>query len=344
MNARRVFSWLLILVAALSLAACEGADMTALSEAIATAVPATDVPGQAHRYGRTADALWANVDQDLVAAVAEALGVPLDEIVSRLESGESLQDIAASLGYTSDDLWALAENLIEQGLLNTTALDAGEEGVLQTYVQQAWAEVLGLSPEELAARLDAGETIGDIARSLGYTTDELWALMSEVRAAAVEQALADGVITEDQAAHLLEVGPRAQGAAGQGQGFQAQGETAGDGILSTYVQAAWAEALGLSLDELTARLEAGESLLSIALSMGLSAEEVQALMDEVRATAVEQALADGVITEEQAARLLEQGMSQAQHQHQTQPSADALPTPMGQGEMHNQRRGRRWSP
>ncbi len=343
MNARRVVHWLLLALVAFGLTACDGADMAELSEALATAAPATDVPGQAHRYGRAADALWANVDPDLAAAVAEALGVSLDEVLARLEAGESLQDIAASLGYTSEDLWALAEGLIEQGVLNTTALRA-QDGVLQTYIQQAWAEALGLSPEELAARLDAGETIGDIARSLGYTADELWALMSEVRAAAVEQALADGVITADQAAHLLEVGPRAQRAAGQGQGRQAQGAAAGDGVLSTYIQAAWAEALGLSLEELTARLDAGESLMSIALSMGLSAEEVQALMDDVRATAIEQALADGAITEEQAARWLEQGMTQAQHQHKGQPSADALPTPMGQGEMHNQRRGRRWSP
>jgi len=337
---RKVWLWLLTLVMALNLAACEGADLNDLSalttDAVATAVT------------QDIDIDWALVDENLRDAVAEALGITPEELLSRLEAGESLEDIAASLGYTSDDLWALAESLIEQGLLQLDALtqDARGDGVLQPYLVEAWAEALGIPADELQARLDAGETFGEIARSLGYTADEIWALMADVRASAVEQALADGVITEDQAERLLSITPRRQAGEpqGQGQGLQARGETQGDGVLSTYIQQAWAEVLGLSPEDLAARLEAGETLTSIAQSLGYTTDEIQALMDQVRSLAVEQALADGVITEEQAAQILEQSMQQAQHQHQGVPSAEELPTPMGQGQGNSQRRGRRWSP
>ena len=73
-----------------------------------------------------------------------------------------------------------------------------------------------------------------------------------------------------------------------------------DGLLDDYMTAAMADVFGLTVEELELRLEE-ESFVTIALSVGFAIEEVDALMDTVRTTAVEIAAADGVILGRQEA-------------------------------------------
>jgi hypothetical protein len=77
-------------------------------------------------------------------------------------------------------------------------------GVLHEYMQDAWAEALGLTREDLDSRLAAGEMHYSIALALGLTVDEFTALMSEVRAGAIAAAVADGALTEAQADWMLQ--------------------------------------------------------------------------------------------------------------------------------------------
>jgi hypothetical protein len=77
------------------------------------------------------------------------------------------------------------------------------EVTLSNYMPTAMADVLGLSVDEINTRLASGETFATIALSLGYTTDQLPALMTSVRSEAINLAIADGVLTADQAAFLL---------------------------------------------------------------------------------------------------------------------------------------------
>ena len=74
----------------------------------------------------------------------------------------------------------------------------------------------------------------------------------------------------------------------------------GTGVLHTYMVTAFAEKLGLKVEDLNARLTAGETMYDIALADGVKAEDFSALMVEVRATAMNAAVKDGVITQEQA--------------------------------------------
>jgi hypothetical protein len=64
-------------------------------------------------------------------------------------------------------------------------------------------DVLGLSVDEINAKLASGETFYTIALSLGYATDQLPALMDTVRDKAIELALAAGAISVDQSSFLL---------------------------------------------------------------------------------------------------------------------------------------------
>jgi hypothetical protein len=90
--------------------------------------------------------------------------------------------------------------------------------------------------------------------------------------------------------------------AGAGVGMMGQSNTGTsvNGVLHEYLIAAYADALDLSVDEIETRLAGGETLSSIAISTGLTVDEFQTLVVDARTSALDAALADGVITQSQA--------------------------------------------
>ena len=73
-----------------------------------------------------------------------------------------------------------------------------------------------------------------------------------------------------------------------------------DELLHDEIIAAFEVALGIPAEELNTRLDAGETLMEIVMSTGLDFESAQALIDDVHAQVLEQAVLDGIITQEQA--------------------------------------------
>jgi len=90
-------------------------------------------------------------------------------------------------------------------------------GYLHTYMATAFAEKLGLSVDDVNARLAAGETMYDIAIANGLTTEDLPALMVDVRTVALDAAVKDGVVTQAQADWMKSRG-FGQGGYGMGTG------------------------------------------------------------------------------------------------------------------------------
>lgn len=84
----------------------------------------------------------------------------------------------------------------------------------------------------------------------------------------------------------------------------------GGGYLHTYMVTAFAEKLGLKVDDVNTRLEAGETMYDIAIADGVKAEDFQALMVEVRTVALDTAVKDGVITQVQADWMKSRGFGQ----------------------------------
>jgi hypothetical protein len=80
----------------------------------------------------------------------------------------------------------------------------------------------------------------------------------------------------------------------------AQGPMPHNGILHTYMVAAFADELGLKTEDVNARITAGESMYDVALASGVQAEDFPALMLKVRSQALSAAMKDGVITQAQA--------------------------------------------
>ncbi|MDX1665339.1 MAG: hypothetical protein R3272_16215 [Candidatus Promineifilaceae bacterium] len=216
------------------------------------------------------------------------------------------------------------------GALLTVALAAGGYAALaqsdgaETEAQQ---DPQGSGPEDAleapapgvrrfhpAAGVDEQQLLAD---ALGITVEELEAAHEAARAAAVEQALAEGLITEAQAEALLagDVAPRAGRFF---RGYLLQG-------LELEPQQLLADALGSSVEELeAAKAEVREARLAAMVDAGALSEEeaemiaarhaVAAYVDHEAIgemvqnsieAAIAEALADGAITQEQADQMLE---------------------------------------
>jgi hypothetical protein len=66
------------------------------------------------------------------------------------------------------------------------------------------AEGLGLSQDDLTARLQAGETLGSIAEAQGLSDDQLQTLWESAWQDAVDSAVANGTLTQAQADWILQ--------------------------------------------------------------------------------------------------------------------------------------------
>jgi hypothetical protein len=82
--------------------------------------------------------------------------------------------------------------------------DGEGEGPMHDYMIAAFADALGLSADDLEARLDAGETLAAIAEAQELTPEQLEMLWLDARQQALEAAVADGVLTPAQADWMLQ--------------------------------------------------------------------------------------------------------------------------------------------
>ena len=96
---------------------------------------------------------------------------------------------------------------------------------------------------------------------------------------------------------------------GAGMGMAVDGTQ--DEILHDELIAIYAEELGISVEELNARISNGETLVQIATAEGLTIEEIRTLMVDARAQAVELAVKNGTLTQEQADWMNQRGAAQS---------------------------------
>ncbi|GAB4541285.1 MAG: hypothetical protein Fur002_09410 [Anaerolineales bacterium] len=75
----------------------------------------------------------------------------------------------------------------------------GGDGALHTFMVVEFAKQLNLNVNDVNTRLDAGESMYDIALSAGVTAEEFPAVMTSVRVAALDAAVKANVITQEQA-------------------------------------------------------------------------------------------------------------------------------------------------
>lgn len=89
-------------------------------------------------------------------------------------------------------------------------MGSGGYGPMHTYMVDAFASALGMTSEELQAKIEAGETMWQIAQAQGLSDEEISALMLGARSDALQKAVEAGALTQEQAewmtAHMQQSG------------------------------------------------------------------------------------------------------------------------------------------
>ncbi len=135
-----------------------------------------------------------------------------------------------------------------------------------------------------------GSFLSKVADKLGVSEDELKVAIEEARDETIDEAVAEGRLTEEQAERLREGGVP----------FHRRLHRAGSHML-----AAAADVLEMEKDDLVAELKEGNSLADMAAAQGIGVDGFKAqLLAEVQAD-IDAKVADGTITQEQADRLSE---------------------------------------
>jgi hypothetical protein len=80
----------------------------------------------------------------------------------------------------------------------------GGYGAMHDYVEEALADKLGITEKDVEDALASGKTMYQIALDNGIKEADVPALLTEVHTTAFDKAVADGVITREQADFMLQ--------------------------------------------------------------------------------------------------------------------------------------------
>lgn len=173
------------------------------------------------------------------------------------------------------------------------------------------ADFLGISRGELTEALQSGKSIVQIAAEKGIGEQQLVDFMAEKYSCKIDQKVADGKITTDQADKLkqsmaerikadlnrADIGPKGKMAPKDGLGMGMQmGRGMGD-------MEDLAEYIGISKEDLIAARQSGKSMVQIAGEKGIGEQQLVDYLMEKFNTKIDQKVTDGKITSEQAGQL-----------------------------------------
>ncbi|MCH7485154.1 MAG: hypothetical protein IIA90_08435 [Chloroflexi bacterium] len=145
-----------------------------------------------------------------------------------------------------------------------------------------------------------------LADNLGITVEELEGALSQSHIDLVNEKVADGTITEEEAAEIIE---RIE--SGEGRlfppfgGGQRGGHHGNFHRLYGLVVENSAEVLGMEVDALKEELHAGNSLADVATAQGVDVEQFKVDLLAAIAADLDEKVADGSITQEMADRILD---------------------------------------
>jgi hypothetical protein len=164
------------------------------------------------------------------------------------------------------------------------------------------------------APFDFGQRLREaIANALGISVDEYDSAVDTAQTQVLEDAVSEGVLTQDQADRIQERADQGFGLGMHGGFFGFGGEKFGRGFdrggflgggENSLVSVA-ADKLGMTVSELTTELRGGKSIADLAGEKGVDTQTiVDAYLDQLK-TKLDQAVADGRITQTQADTMLQ---------------------------------------
>jgi lambda repressor-like predicted transcriptional regulator len=144
------------------------------------------------------------LDSAALEAAAKVLGMTSDEVSAALQEGKTLDYLAGQAGV---DLQTLRDAVRVAMPAKDGQFPGGKRGLSDTALQ-AVAGALNMTTDEVSTVLQEGKTLEDLATQAGVDIQVVRDAMQSLRAdelrANIQQALADGTISQEKADWLLE--------------------------------------------------------------------------------------------------------------------------------------------
>ncbi|MBV7333274.1 hypothetical protein KFU94_34580 [Chloroflexi bacterium TSY] len=329
-----------------------------------------DEGGRGRRGGRHGGPLQGVIDREVMqGVVAQTLGMTVEELEVAKEEGKRLSDLAEEKGVEMETiqeaLKASAITQVQQAVTDGDLTQEEADRILERIengrgfgprglgrgahrggplrdlidrdvIQETVAQTLGITVEELEAAKDEGKKLSELAEEKGVEMETVKEAMKASAISQVQQAVTDGELTQEEADRLIEriESGRGFGRRGQGPGRGGHRGLAHGVIDRTDIQAAVAQALGITVEELKAAKDEGKTIEDLATERGLEQEQVKEAVKATLIAQVQQAVADGELTQEEADRIIERiengrghkAQEPEQDENETQDETDAPQT------------------
>jgi lambda repressor-like predicted transcriptional regulator len=162
---------------------------------------------------------------NIMNVIAKSLGMEQADLQTELQNGKTVADLAKEKGVSTDTIvnaivaaYKTSLDLsVTNGDLTQTQADAILEAVrvfAPTYLEQSFAsntpmaaiaKTLGMTQTELMTAMRDGKTIAELAQEKGVSTDAIVNAIVAAEKERLDQAVADGKLTQAQADALLNV-------------------------------------------------------------------------------------------------------------------------------------------
>jgi lambda repressor-like predicted transcriptional regulator len=234
---------------------------------------------------------------------AKALGITVEELKAAREEGKSLRDLMEELGISEEDLQVAMQTAREaavQQAVDDGAITREQANLIRNNEASFTPGGPGGSDGKVGLgytqRREGGygfpgrdENMDTyLAEALGISLEELQAVKEKASTAAIEEAIKSGEITKDQA-NLMQARQALRGYIDQ--------------------DALTAKALGIMLEEFQTARKDGKSPRDLMDELGISVENYQTARKAAYEAAIQQAVDDGVIIQEQADLILNSEMN-----------------------------------
>jgi hypothetical protein len=257
-------------------------------------------------------------------AVAQAVDEPATADIERPEQvvSEALTPLIENGTLTQEQADAVVDQLAPL-VARARFQDRTQELVKQLgRLAAETAEVVGITPDELGEQLEAGMTLAEIAEANGLTAEQLVRAVTDhiaahlavrVTAGKLDQARSDEIVatTEQTLSELIDVEHPFGTVLRERRNRALRGAGLG----------AAADVLGLSIGEIRAQLEEGNSLMQIAETQGVANDDLVDAILAPFAKQIEQAVERGRLTEDAAAEALEKAIERVGEAIQKVPGA-----------------------
>lgn len=255
----------------------------------------------AERLGMDEDALWTAIEEGkTIAELAQEANVDVQAIVDAIKTAETelLNQLVADGVITqaeADEWLAEMDEEIRQFV---------EESFTDMFIGVDWftlaAEALGMDEEALWQAIENGQSVGDIAAEQGVETQTIIDAIIAAETEAINQAVADGKLTQEEADEWLQYLAEDARAFVEDSWDECEDDFYAEDFLGVDWFAETAKLLNMDEDTMWQALEGGQTISQLATDAGIDPQTIIDTLVAAETEAINKAVADGKLTQEEA--------------------------------------------